>query len=362
MNRRIVLVVLCSVAVNAPAQAAHIDIVPYFQSTASGYELRAGSFDFNKTANVFDGLPPEPIKLDVLAFTGAFGMNPSNGHLVNGDPGWDLPASAGDHDGFGAEYPPGTLPPQNGTLSFNAIADPRLGRNLSYWNGVGEPFFGPVPGGEVLDIFQPATFGDPLSITLSGANEDVDGFQLSKTGVNPGSFHTHTGHVLWGSEARDVNAGDEPAPGFYLFSLNMEIENAFLMPNWPNFDGAQTIPRSISPTFHVILAHGFENGEDEYFYGDPVFEYLFDENGELVLDENGEPIEIPLLDEDGNQVFEILGVGGFILAPEMQKAVDWTHANLGPAVPEPSAFALTAVLMASMAGLYLRGRLASLLK
>jgi hypothetical protein len=365
------LLVIAVAAYASSAQSAHLDIVPYFEIDAQGdHYFSVGRFDINKAGQPLDGSPPAAIERNVLAFTGAFGKRPSDGQIVNGDPGWDLPADYAEYGDFGAEYPAGTLPPHAGRLKFNVVADPRLGRNLSYWDGSGALSFGPVPDGEILDLHMYAFAGTPASVTLDGSNASFPGFELTSTSLGPGRFHTHTGHILWGDASRVVSQSDQPTPGFYLFSLNMEIVNGTLLPNYPEFTNAVSGINTVSPTFHVILAHGFANGEDEYIYGDPLFEprghfltddfgnYIEDEFGNWTwipeLDEFGNEIFDPVLDESGNPMFDIIGAGGFILAPEMQLAANWVQTNLAP-VPEPASLMMI-LGGVSIVGLNLRRR------
>jgi len=340
---------LLSISFAAPfARAAHVDILPYFQDDGGQYSLRVGAFDLLQAGNVGNGLPTQPITQNNLVFGGAFGQHPRTGELVNGNPGWGIPSDAGDPDneGYGAAFPAGTLPPYGGSLKFNVVVDPRLGRNLSYWNGVGTPTFGPVPSGEIVDIYRPVTFGTPPSVTLDGSANAPAGFEISSN-IGPGSFHAHTGHVLWGDASRTAPSVDAPAEGFYLFSLNMEIANGFVMPNFPDFAGAAFGLNSTSPTFHVLLAWGFDDGSDQYYLGDIIYQYQYDEFGELLFDDEGNPLllldefgnPVSELDEFGNPLRDTLGYAGFQFAPEMQAAVDWVHANLQP-VPEPGTLAL----------------------
>jgi surface-anchored protein len=178
---------------SAGAGAAHLDIVPYFEIDAqNNYQFSVGRFDFNKAGDPLQGRPPVPIERNVLVFTGFFATHPVNGQIVNGDPGWDLPENYADYGDSGAEYPAGTQPPRVGRLKFNVVSDSRLGRNLSYWNGIGTPSFGPVPEGEILDIYKPVFPGPPESVTLNGSDVSLPGFELTSTPLWPGNFHTHT--------------------------------------------------------------------------------------------------------------------------------------------------------------------------
>jgi hypothetical protein len=104
----------------------------------------------------------------------------------------------------------------------------------------------------------------------------------------------------------------------------------------------------------VVLTYGFLNGYDEFIYGDQEYqergEYVYDEVQDdyiwvPALDGNGNPILDPVFDEFGNPVLEVIGVGGFILGPEMQAAVNWANANLS-SVPEPSGCLLAGLSMA----------------
>lgn len=113
---------------------------------------------------------------------------------------------------FGADYPEGTLAAGFGKLAFNVVVDPRLGRNLSYWDGNGMPSFGAVPGGEILDLYKTNPLGPPANVvTLAGEPTGAPGFQITAPNLHPG-FHEHTAASLWGSAAR--LADDAPTPGF----------------------------------------------------------------------------------------------------------------------------------------------------
>jgi hypothetical protein len=360
-----VLVALSFLLIAPSALAAHLDIVPYFEADgAGGYEFSVGRFDFTKTADPLNGRPPAPIERNVLVFTGFFGTHPVNGQIVNGDPGWDLPPNFADYGDSGADFPTGTQPPRNGRLKFNVVSDPRLGRNLSYWDGAGAPSFGPVPDGEILDIFKPVFAGTPESVTLNGSDESLSGFELTSNPLFPGNFHTHTGHVLWGDASRSTDPSHLPTAGFYLFSLNMEIDNGAVIPNYPNLSTTVSGIDAVSPTFHVILTYGFQNGYDEFIYGDQELqergEYVYDDGLDDYiwvpeLDGEGNPILDPVFDEFGNPVLEVIGVGGFILGPEMQQAADWVHANLAQ-VPEPGAAVGLVVMLVSGSWLRVRNK------
>jgi hypothetical protein len=337
------------------SRAEHIDTVPYYEVDGQGhFTLSVGSFDMTKSAVYLNDLPPEPIQRNVLVLGGAASPSPFlPGAVVTGDPGWTLPVAARPDDLFGADYPAGTLPVGSGSLSFNVVADPRLGRNLSYWNGIGSPTFGPVPGGETLDITIASPLGVPPTVTLAGESTGKPGFTITNS-LFPG-FHEHTGSYLWGSSARDGTPDDYATPGFYLYSLQMEVKNGLAFPDNVH---AHFVGDSISPTFHILMAVGFNKGGEEPIYGDIIYQYQYDEFGNALLDAQGNPLllldalghPVPELDEFGNPLREIIGTGPFVYAPEMQQAMDWVHANLAP-IPEPgclSLLGLGAALMSFM--------------
>lgn len=338
------------------ASAEHIDIVPHYALDNGSYKLRVGSFDLLKTTNYLDGLPVAPIDTDVRVLGGA--TNPSPfvpGAIVTGDPGWSVPYDAAFSEGYGAEYPLGTAPPLHGTLSFNVVADPRLGRNLSYWDGIGAPVFGAVPSGEILDLTLPnLSPGNPPSVvTLAGEATGMPGFTIT-TGISEG-FHEHTGAFLWGSSARADTPEDLVTPGIYLYTLQLEIENGLVFAD----DSFFGVGDQVSPDLHILLAVGFEKGTAELIYGDIVYLYQYDDEGNLLFDENGDPLylldefgnRVPELDDNGEPYREVLGYGDFHFAPEMQRAADYVHANL--VVPEPGSASL---LLVGLAGLATRRR------
>jgi len=126
-----------------------------------------------------------------------------SGYLTN-SPGWT-----------GASSPPaGYSPlPGNTALSFNVVVPPTLGRNFSYWNGVGAVAFGPLPNGERLRFQQNSTFnpGDVNAIATGGSSQ-VPGFAIATTSPT-GFLHHHIHYRLLG------NGVDLATNGVYLVSV-----------------------------------------------------------------------------------------------------------------------------------------------
>ena len=286
---------------------------------------------------------------------GGAGETPSSlpGQRVNADPGWNRPFDFNDpFEGeglFGANYPMGTAPSGYGKLGFNVAVDPRLGRNLSYWDGSGTPSFGPVPSGEILDLYKNNPLGAPLPgnlVTLAGETSGKPGFTVTPTagGLHPG-FHEHTVAALWGSATRDPS--DAPAEGYYLYSRTLTITDEVIdRGGFVDFiPGTQT-----SPIFHTLLHYDptptviFEEGAFVYQYqfNEDGSDYLYDDEGNplLLLDEFGNPV--PELDEFGNPQREIIE-----RYPTREAAVSWVNNNLGVAVPEPASWTLLALAMSA---------------
>lgn len=338
------------------ADAQHVDTVPYYELDNSGNRtLSAGSFDL---LGPIDG--SQSIKRNVLLFTGGAGITSSTppGSVVNANPGWNRPFdfnSPWEGEGmFGANYPAGTAPSGYGVLGFNVVVDPRLGRNLAYWDGTGTPSFGPVPSGETLDLYFPHPFGGPLAdniVTLAGEPTGKPGFNITQSGgLHPG-FHEHTAAVLWGSATRDT--ADMPAEGYYLYSRTLTVTNDVIETGgYPIvIPGTQT-----SPVFHTLLYY-HPSATLVYEYGNIIYEYQYDEYGDILYDDEENPLllldefgnPVPQLDEFGNPLREV-----FTRNPSFEAAVAWVNANLAP-VPEPASLAMF-LGGVSIVGLSLRRR------
>jgi hypothetical protein len=323
------------------AQLRHVDVVPYYGLDAAGNRtLSVGSYNLS---NPNDG--SEPVHRNVLLFYGAGVISPVTppGSLVNGDPGWNRPPdfnSIFEGDGlFGANYPAGTSVVGYGVLAFNVVVDPRLGRNLSYWDGNGTPSFGPVPSDEILDLYFTNPLGPPVPsdlVTLSGEPTGMPGFDITQgpqgERLFPG-FHEHTGASLWGSATRDPD--DMPSEGWYLYSRVLtvtddviDLENGFV----DIIFGTQT-----SPVFHTLLYYD-PTPDVIYEYGDILYQYQPDEYGDIQYDDEGNPLlligddgnPVPQLDDEGNPLREV-----FVRYPALEAAQAWVNTNLQP-VPEPA--------------------------
>lgn len=345
MNKVVYHLVLSLSLSATVASARHVDIVPYYELDGAGNRtLSVGSYDL---ASSNDG--SQSIERNVILFTGGAGVTPFSlpGQRVNADPGWSRPVdfnSPLESFGTGANYPAGTLPSGYGSLGFDVVVDPRLGRNLSYWNGVGTPSFGPVPNGEVLDLYKVNPLGPPLPgnlVTLRGEANGKSGFTITPQGggLHP-NFHEHTAAALWGNATYD--ADDVPTEGFYLYSRTLTITNEVLdFGDHIDFvAGTQT-----SPVFHTLLSYDptptviYEQGDFIYQYqlNEDGSDYLYDEEGDplLLLDEFGNPV--PELDEYGHPRREIIE-----RYPALEAAVNWVNANLQP-VPEPGSMSLIVI-------------------
>src|SRR5690606_1619016 len=100
--------------------------------------------------------------------------------------------------------------------------------------------------------------------------------------------------ALWGSATYDPN--DMPAEGYYLYSRTLTVTNDVIETGgFPVvIPGMQT-----SPVFHTLLYY-HPSATLVYEYGDIIYEYQYDEYGDYLYDDEGNPLL--LLDEFGNPV------------------------------------------------------------
>jgi hypothetical protein len=93
-----------------------------------------------------------------------------------------------------------------------------------------------------------------------------------------------------------------------------------------------------------------------YEYGDIIYEYQYDEYGDYLYDDEGNPLllldlfgnPVPQLDEFGNPLREV-----FTRSPTFEAALAWVGSNLQP-VPEPGAMISVAIALLSSCCLRLR--------
>ena len=333
------------------AAARHVDIVPYYEIDAIGHRtFSVGSYDLTGPS---DG--SQSIQRNVVVFHGGAGVTPSSapGSVVNGNPGWNRPFDFhGIFEGeemFGANYPDGTGPSGFGVLGFNVVVDARLGRNLSYWDGTGTPSFGPVPGGEILDLYKSNGFGAPLPshhITLAGEAAGMPGFTVTPTGggLHPG-FHEHTAAALWGSATRQPD--DMPTEGWYLYSRTITVANDVIETG--GFPIVITGTQE-SRVFHTLLYYETYPAVI-YEEGNFIYQFQLNEDGsDYVYDDEGNPLL--LLDEVGNPVHELDELGNprreiIERYPTLEAAVTWVNENLGAPVPEPASLTLLSLAMSA---------------
>jgi hypothetical protein len=153
----------------------------------------SGGFDFDAGGAVI----PTRVLTRALAFDPPV--------YVGSDPGYTAGAAA---------YPGNwTALPPDVDIPFEILWERTLGLNLSHWNGIGAPAFGPPPGGEVLVIEQNACISCAQAFA-EGGEVDVPGFALGRTDAN-GSLHRHHDYFLLG----DLALSDAPVPGVYLVAL-----------------------------------------------------------------------------------------------------------------------------------------------
>ncbi len=120
----------------------------------------------------------------------------------------------GDEPGFlssVAGLPPGlSALPGDTALGFNILSVPELGRNMSYWDGIGDVAFGALPDGELLKLV-----GLDLSEAIvDGSNSNVPGFAIGTTSGS-GFLHEHLELLLLG----DAGESDVASAGVYLLAL-----------------------------------------------------------------------------------------------------------------------------------------------
>lgn len=193
----------------ATPAAAHVDML-FMQE---GGRVVTGEYDFDALAGsigarVYESeMPP--------------------GQIID-EPGWN---AVSDTAQIGS--PPGVAPLSGSTaLSFDILLDPNLGRNLSFWDGVGPVSFGAAPDSEVLTVSKqigPMTF---LTATADGGASGVPGFDVDAT--DPGGYlHKHLDFLLLG----DLANSDIPTDGIYLLTLTAKqagLQNS--LPFWIVFN------------------------------------------------------------------------------------------------------------------------------
>ncbi len=191
----------------------HIDILVYQRDGL----LRIGGFDFD-TSGVLESNRVFNVPLSVVqGATGAVSVN---------SPGWNAV-----RNNFQLMPPGDQALPSNSSLGFNIIPASFTGRNLSYWDGVGEAKFGAVPSGEVLQYLRPEVPSD--QVVADGSSNHVPGYVIASTG--PGGYvHSHLAYNIFGSASLDSKSNDAPAPGVYLVALEATV-SGFQQPSNPAF-------------------------------------------------------------------------------------------------------------------------------
>lgn len=335
---------------NVDTQAAHVDIAPYFVGrtnpdsfTEPPSALKTGSFDLAGGSEAML-LPDNRV---FMGTANNYATGP--GWVSTIDPGWGIPSNW--EEDPSESYPAGTsVPLAFGSLSYNVVVDPRLGRNLSYWDGTGAPNFGPVPAGEVLRIELPSG-----AVTLDGSATAQPGTEI-KSSLTSYNLHVHWIQKLYANDPFETyDPSDTVTEGFYLFSVNAQVDA-------PTSFGTLT-----SEPLYILMAHGFEKYAYEIVYGDQLQEprWLRDEHGDPLMDDDynwipeldseGNVIYDLVFDEFGNPVLDILAEIEHI-APEMQLARDWVQNNLVAPVPEPASATLIGAAALAMTGRLRRRR------
>lgn len=136
------------------------------------------------------------------------------GYLTD-EPGWnatDNLASIGNPPGVSAL-------PGNTDIRFDILSDPTLGRNLSFWDGIGPVSFTSVPNFETLTVSRtvgPMTF---LTAVADGSASDVGGFAVDTTS-STGFLHKHIDFYALGGVGQD----EAPTAGIYLLTLRAVVD------------------------------------------------------------------------------------------------------------------------------------------
>lgn len=196
--KRLLFGLACAGLAAAPAHAGHLDV---FVAENAGTAMVRG-FDFD------DGEIVETTIFEVE-------LGADAGQFAGDEPGF----VSGDPDP--GSMPAGWTPLASSASTFLGIdVALALGRNLSFWNGVGSSVddisFGAVPHGEILKITQTGCFICD-SITIDGGTAEVLGFILDDT-ASP--VHDHPDFLLLGDGSVTPDA---VTPGIYLLSLRATV-------------------------------------------------------------------------------------------------------------------------------------------
>ncbi|MGH0033182.1 MAG: PEP-CTERM sorting domain-containing protein [Myxococcota bacterium] len=239
------LATLAGLATPASAQI-HYDVS--FQENESDGRLGIHGRDF-------DQLPAFRMVPDQRVFGRSFEL--SGNSLVQNDPGF----TASDND---VEIDPVGLdaPVPNTNVHFRILSPPAMlaelgGRNLSYWDGSGSVSWGPVPGGEAIEISDsPSVFA-----IADGSTADVPGFVIDATD-NEGGMHRHIDFQLL------PDSGDD---GVYLLMLEGTLDPyAEWVPFFLIFEGfaggAPTVDLAVddveSDLLFPLCSDGIDNDRD----------------------------------------------------------------------------------------------------
>ncbi len=186
-----------------------------------------------------------------------------------------------DDPGFTASEDPDELAPvplvapvPNEDVWFNVLAAPPQltalgGRNLSHWDGVGTPSWGPVPDNEGFEICEfDSTCAIGNTITVDGSTNDVTGFVIDATD-NEGGMHSHMRFVLLPDNGELPPEG--PDDGVYLMLMEGTLEPyAEWVPFYVMFEvyagGAATVNAAIADVeanfLQPLCSDGIDNDRD----------------------------------------------------------------------------------------------------
>lgn len=173
--------------------AAHVDVLVARQ----GDRLVTGSYDFSTRAAT----------VPVRVFAGGLS---EDGDLAFGDaPGFNAIAEP--------PVPYLALPGQVEVVVEGAVSR-ELSGELRYWDGRGEPAFGPVPEGQRLSVILPGALGPAAWFELGAATAPASGFPLARADAR-GQLHQHLQFVV-----QSGRPGAAVPAGVYAFSLALRVD------------------------------------------------------------------------------------------------------------------------------------------
>jgi MYXO-CTERM domain-containing protein len=197
MNKLTVVASVAIAAQTASIAMADYDVAP----SVSSNKIMTNAF----TDDTQDFVP------NVRVFDFAFGDDPLQPFFIQ-DPGF--------HPQPGSGLPPGSA------VTVSVLS------GLSYWNGTGNPSFGPVPAGETLKLEKGSG-----SLTV-GASAPAGFLTIDASTPATGEFDQHLGSTLMGIAAAD------PSAGIYLTTFQLHESDASI---------------AASPSIFIVYNNGLDD-------------------------------------------------------------------------------------------------------